>query len=42
MAGHSRLKNGVALLADDPAIHVLFPAKTQMTGRGRAWRWERV
>ena len=36
MAGHSRSKNGVALLAMTPGIHVLLPAKTWMPGRGRA------
>jgi hypothetical protein len=33
MAGHSRSKNGVASLAYDPAIHVLF---CEQQGR-KAW-----
>jgi hypothetical protein len=32
MAGHSRLKNGVASLAYVPAIHVFEPRKTWMPG----------
>jgi hypothetical protein len=29
MAGHSRSKNGVASLAYDPAIHVLFATRKE-------------
>jgi len=33
LAGHSRLKDGVASLAYDPAIHVLLDAKKDVDAR---------
>jgi hypothetical protein len=36
MAGHSRSKNGVASLADDPAIHVFFANRKDVDARHKA------